>query len=137
MTEDVAIAETRFAAGADVPEWLIAIEPANPRAHMRSMRFQSPVIVYEMHDRFLVLQDFLGEGHAMLAVDASNCRIYAASKPVYLIGMFNVLFPLDVDAWHAQPPPGYPSPALQPPVPQAPEQPRPGLLARLWAAFKG
>lgn len=114
-----------FPAGADVPSWLVAVDPMMPGASFQSLVFVVPVQVFEASDDYLVVpQRHPGEHdvQAIMHLSAHGCRLYAPAKRVRLLSPLMDVLTLDTSILR-------PIPCA--PAPQ-PAQPAPGLLRRLW-----
>lgn len=90
---------THYPAGADVPDWLIAVEPGEPGAVFESLKFMGPAIVVDLPDRYLVFSPDLQQPPPTLHIIGGANRVYAAAKPVHLVQGTAGFWTLDVNAW--------------------------------------
>ena len=117
MTETV----TRYRMGADIPEWLIAVEPNRPESRKGTFRFATDVDVIETENYWLVIQiGYESLPEIVDGVGMSGCTIFAASKPVRIIRAFQTVLPMapNVPMYETL----YGAPLQPKPVPQEPPQ---------------
>jgi hypothetical protein len=75
---------TFFPAEADVPDWLLAVEPVGTDSFMQSIKFKYPVDVFETENCFYVFPRGVGAIPVLIQTTAHNCRTLAAGKNVYV-----------------------------------------------------
>lgn len=105
---------TALPMGSDIPDWLLVAEPMVADAPRGNFRFAGDVHIIDTPDYFVVVPQALGNNPPL--IDGSgmiNHRIYAPGKPVHVVLVQSVTFPLEVNAWHA----GGPGDLNLPPAP--------------------
>lgn len=79
----------RFAAGAEIPEWLLVREPKQRHAPRGVFRFASPVRLVDMPETYLLM---LEAGEVFIDDTGMEAHVvYAASKPVALVRTMSVI----------------------------------------------
>lgn len=85
---------TTLKMGADVPEWLMALEPHPnvPRSARGNFRFAVDVDVIDLPEFYIVLPRVMGAFTAMIDTSGTEgCIIQAATKPVQLVMAWNTV----------------------------------------------
>lgn len=94
---------TTFKMGADVPEWLLSIDPTGPDSRKGSFRFGTDVDVFDTPDWFLIFPISIHQAGPRIFDDegTSGCNVNAASKPVWIADHRSAIFPAEMTVMQA------------------------------------
>lgn len=100
---------TQFRMGADVPEWLLTLEPRTAQSKKENFRFMVDVDVIETEQVFVVVPRVFGPYSGMIDTSGVvDCDMFAPGKPTRMANQL-----MDVFARGVVPP----APLVQPPPP--------------------
>lgn len=99
----VGITVTRMAAGSEVPEWLIAMEPNNPNAVRGAIRFGIDMNLIELPDMYVLVPCSIWQAPGAQAIymgGGQGMNTFAPGKPVRVVLSMIQICTLDDPSWN-------------------------------------